>query len=240
MTSNFKKLIAVPACAVLALSIGACSDNNEETPPPPPPPAPAPPPPTPTTFDVTPCLTQEVAPGVNVASLVIPDTLKVYLDMPTSFPNGRFLTDPVINRTLNVLFLDLDTHPATTFEEFDGGEGLNNTENDRAFNPDFPFLAPPQGQDVYNPSVGGSGFTFQSGPSTRIERMGQPAVSTALVRDENKVEYNLDNPRQDLAGEPPFFRYGPEFALVLTGYTNALADDLQALELTPCAVPDDS
>ncbi len=238
MTSNFKKLIAVPACALLALSISACSDN--EDPPPPPPPAPAPPAPTATTFDVTPCLTQEVAPGYSVASLVIPDTVKVFLDMPSGFPNGRLLSDPTINRTLNVLFLDLDVHPATTFENFDGGEGLNNNENDRAFNADFPFLAPPQGQDVYNASAGGSGFTFQTGASSRIERMGQPAVSTALVRTENKVEYNLESPRIDLTGEPPFFQWGPEFALVLTGYTNALADDLLALDLTPCAVPDDS
>jgi hypothetical protein len=71
--------------------------------------------------------------------LVLPDTLKIDLEQPAGFPNGRALEDPVIDITLAVVLLDLsvmDQTPATLV-------GTNPTANDVDFLPDFPYLAPP-------------------------------------------------------------------------------------------------
>jgi len=53
------------------------------------------------------CAAQEVAPGVPVVALIVPDTLRVNPAAPTGFPNGRDLDDPVIDVTLAVILLDL-------------------------------------------------------------------------------------------------------------------------------------
>jgi hypothetical protein len=53
------------------------------------------------------CAAQEVAPGVPVVSLIVPDTLRIDPTAPTGFPNGRDLDDPVIDVTLAVILLDL-------------------------------------------------------------------------------------------------------------------------------------
>jgi len=55
------------------------------------------------------CAAQEVAPGVPVVALIVPDTLRVDPSMPTGFPNGRDLDDPVIDVTLAVILLDLSS-----------------------------------------------------------------------------------------------------------------------------------
>lgn len=93
------------------------------------------------------CTTQEVAPGVSVASLIIPDVLKVNPDAPAGFPNGRMLADPVIDVTLAVALLDL------TSTDGCGGAActaltlasvpLNPPENDVDFLDAFPYVAPP-------------------------------------------------------------------------------------------------
>jgi hypothetical protein len=60
--------------------------------------------------DMTPqpdCVTQEVAAGVTVGDLVIPDQLKLDPGTPSGFPNGRDFDDPVIDVTLAVVLLDL-------------------------------------------------------------------------------------------------------------------------------------
>src|SRR5688572_18652468 len=92
----------------LALLLGACGDDDNDTPPvttPSPSPSPSPstsPTPTAAARNVTACLNQ-VIPGTNgatPASLVIPDTLKLDFSRPPGFPNGRLLSDPVIDVTL--------------------------------------------------------------------------------------------------------------------------------------------
>ena len=88
--------------------------------------------------DVTPCLTQEVAAGVSVLSLVNPDTLTMDISSTATFPNGRALTDPVIDVTLAILLLDLGTHAATGLVGV-----LNPDENDVDYLTTFPYLAPP-------------------------------------------------------------------------------------------------
>lgn len=71
--------------------------------------------------------------------LIQPDTLKLDLTNPPGFPNGRRLSDPVIDLTLAVLFLDLQVHTVDTFADLP----VNPPANDVTFSPVFPFLAAP-------------------------------------------------------------------------------------------------
>ena len=100
------------------------------------------------------CIGQEVAPGVLVADLVLPDTLTIDTAAPAGFPNGRKLSDPVIDITLAVVLLKLDSAtgcaggPCTpgTLVGLAGGMGLNPVKNDVAdgvFLDEFPYLHPP-------------------------------------------------------------------------------------------------
>lgn len=76
-------------------------------------------------------------------------------------------------------------------------------------------------------------FNFRSDPPgsyVRVDRMGMPAVSTALVGSDQKNAYNDARPQDDVEGT-----FVPELAEQLTGLTEALADDLVAAGLTPCA-----
>lgn len=73
--------------------------------------------------------------------LVIPDVLSVDRSSTVTFPNGRDLTDQVIDITLAVALLDLSVtgqDPGTL-----AGVSLNPAANDVAFSTDFPYLAPP-------------------------------------------------------------------------------------------------
>ncbi|PRQ02398.1 hypothetical protein ENSA5_23250 [Enhygromyxa salina] len=86
---------------------------------------------------LTPCVAADC---VNQAApLVVPDTIKLDLNSPTGFPNGRALTDPVIDVTLAVVLLDLtiDGQDATSLVG-----ALNPTANDLPFETAFPYLAP--------------------------------------------------------------------------------------------------
>ena len=92
------------------------------------------------------CLGQEYAPGRSVASLVVPnDVINIDTSAAAGFPNGRLLSDPVIDVTLGVLFLRLGTGTcgmgtcsATTL----AGLPLNPPRNDVPFLMTFPYLAP--------------------------------------------------------------------------------------------------
>ena len=90
------------------------------------------------TIDILPCATQEVAPGVSVLDLIVPDTLTVDPTAPAGFPNGRRLEDPVMDVTLAVILLDLTVHPADALVGV-----LNPAENDVPFLATFPYLAFP-------------------------------------------------------------------------------------------------
>lgn len=177
--------------------------------------------------DVTPCLTQQVTATRKVADLVVPDVLQLDLAAAQGFPNGRRLQDPVVDVTLAALFLDLKTHGADTFAKIP----LDPSGNDVPLPATFPYLGVAQGTP---PAAGtGSGFVFRTdAPSayTRVDRMGFPAVATALVRSAQKTAYNDDSPADDATG-----KWVPEFTADLTELTTALADDLKALNLKPCA-----
>lgn len=223
--------------AAAALAIAGCDNGNEDvvlTPAPPisaPAPTPAPSPaPTPTSFNVQPCLDQQVTPGASVASLVVPDTVSINLAQASGFPNGRRLPDQVIDVTLAVLFLDLRRHSATTFAQIP----LNPGGNDRPFRTGFPFLAPPQGTPPISSSTATS-FDFRSEPAssfTLVERAGFPAVSTALILGPRKIAYNEASPARDVTGE-----FVPDLRAGLKALIDALADDFVRLNLTTCATP---
>lgn len=84
---------------------------------------------------LVPCATADC---VNqVAPFVVPDVITIDTGQPAGFPNGRLLTDSVIDITLALVLLDLGTHPVTALV------GVNPTENDKPFLDDFPYLRPP-------------------------------------------------------------------------------------------------
>jgi len=221
-----------PICLAAAACDGGggfVGGGNPPNPPPPPPAGAA-------NFDVTPCLLQFVAPGQNLASLVIPDVLTINTGRPASFPNGRTPADPVIDRTLALIFLDFSRHGIDTFHNIP----VNPGGNDVALPAAFPWLAPAFGGQ--RPSLGGSNFNFRTDPESayaRVDRMGMPAVATALIGSSAKVPYNNDSPTEDLSAPAgsPTFKWVPEIRTQLTALTNVLADDFQAAGLTMCARP---
>ena len=181
-------------------------------------------------FDVTPCLNQIIpGTGLTVAQAVIPDTIKLNLNAPNGFPNGRTLTDPVIDITLAAIFLDLSKNGPGTL----AGLPLGPAANDVPFRTTFPYLAPPQGTPPLADTTG-TAFTFRTDPDsayTRVDREGMPAVATALIRAPMKVAFNDANPSDDAAG-----KFVPEITGRLTDLASALNDDFFAAGLKPCAV----
>lgn len=65
----------------------------------------------------------------------------------------------------------------------------------------------------------------------RVDRMGMPAVATALISDVNKQLYNADNPVDDVGG-----RWVPDIRARLAVIHGALDDDLTGLGLDPATV----
>ena len=193
-------------------------------------PTPSPTPtPTPAAFNVRPCLTQMV-PGTThtVGDLVVPDTLTLDLSVPSGFPNGRQLTDPVIDVTLNAIFLKLSVNGPGTLAALP----LNPAANDVPFRSTFPYLAAAQGSPPLS-GTAGVNFNFRTDPESayvRVDRMGMPAVATALIGSSLKNAYNDGNPSNDAA-----LLYFPEMETQLGALTNSLADDFVRLGLTPCA-----
>jgi len=227
--SQPRTMLQIAAVALLSLGVTGCfdDDNNDVVVIPVPTPTPTP---TPVTLDAGQCLNQEVAPGVTVASLVVPDVLTIDPGSPAGFPNGRLPSDPVIDVTLAVIFLQLgaDGQNALTLANLP----LNPPENDRPFNANFPFLAGPQGNPTLS-LTSGTNFGFRTDAAsayTRVDRMGMPAVSTALIPSERKIAYNDASPADDAAGD-----FVPDLSSTLQSLTEALADDLVAAGLNPCA-----
>lgn len=181
-------------------------------------------------FDVTPCLNQTIpGTGLTVAQAVIPDMIKLDLNTPSGFPNGRTLTDPVIDITLAAIFLNLSKNGPATLVNLP----LNPPANDLPFKSTFPYLADAQGTPARADTTGTS-FDFRTDADSayvRVDRMGMPAVATALISSSMKTAYNDASPVDDAAG-----KFVPEITSRLTGLASALADDFFAAGLTPCAV----
>lgn len=72
--------------------------------------------------------------------VIIPDAIKYDPAQPTAYPNGRTLTDPVVDITLAAVLLKLGPQqPLSLFADLP----LNPPENDVPFLAEFPYLAPP-------------------------------------------------------------------------------------------------
>lgn len=216
------------ALSVVCLAaVAGCGGEEGSSPAPTPPP-----PPSATSFSVTPCLNQIVpGTGSTVAGLVVPDTVTINLNAPSGFPNGRRLEDPVIDLTFAVIFLNLDVHPVDTLVKLP----LNPATNDRPFRADFPYLALPQGNPPLSGSDTATSFSFVDQPLsayTRVDRMGMPAISPALVGGPLKNPFNDKDPANDAAGE-----FVAEFTTQLELLHNGLRDDLVAAGFTPCSIP---
>lgn len=227
MADRSNKLAALSAPALFVLVLAGCGGDDILTSvnQPPPPVAEA------TVQSVTPCLDQ-VVPGTGgrtLVDLIIPDTITVDLDAPSVFPNGRRLEDPVVDFTLSMALLDMRVHSPQTFN----GIPLNPPTNDRPFRNEFPFLALRQG----NPPISGSDtatqFDFVDAPRAdyvRVDRTGMPAISPALVSVPVRNEYNDGGP-----GEDDAFVFADELTTQLTTLTQVVLDELDELNLTPCA-----
>lgn len=183
-------------------------------------------------YDVEPCYTQVVpgTGGLTVRQLIVPDTLKLNLALPSGFPNGRDLDDAVIDITLAFLFLDL-TESGQSLRTF-ANLPLNPGGNDVPLRADFPYFAPAQGNAVLAATTGTS-FNFRTDPDSayvQVDRMGQPAIATALIGSSLKNPYNDANPTNDLAGT-----FRADETTQLTNLMNAIGDDLTSIQLDICA-----
>lgn len=77
-----------------------------------------------------------------------------------------------------------------------------------------------------------AGYDFDDTPPdqmTQVDRMGMPAVSTAVIM--SKDDYNESSPADDIAGT-----FVDEIVASLEGLHAALDDDLTGAGLVPCAV----
>lgn len=225
-----KRSFSIIAISALAAALASCGDGAPTlvTPPTPIaiPPGITPVPPA-RVFNVQRCFDQRVG-SKSVANLIIPDALAINLDGASGFPNGRRLTDPVIDVTLAVLFLDITRHSPALF----AGLPVNPAANDLPFRAAFPYLAAAQGTPPLSGTTG-TGFDFRADPDSafvQVDRMGMPAVATALIGNSRKTNYNDGNLGTDLAGANQADLFSR-----LTELTGALADDVIGLGLSPCA-----
>lgn len=98
-----------------------------------------------TTLGLTPCSTGEAVAQAGPFVALMGDVIALDSTQPAGFPNGRRLTDPVIDVTLALVLLDVaefgaaGPHPVTTFATLP----LNPPANDVAFSASFPYLAAP-------------------------------------------------------------------------------------------------
>lgn len=232
------RTIAAVAAVAMLLALPACGSSNDDVdteedfsniPVPPPPPAPSG-----VSYSVRDCLTQRisesdlVASGRTVGQSIFPDTLTIDYSRPAGFPNGRKLTDQVGDIFLAYLFLDLSKEGARRFADLP----LNPASNDVVFPSGFPYLAPAQGNPP-RASAGGGNFNFvdeDDDKYDRVDRVGMPLVSTAIVPFEKKPDYNDAGPGDDVDGD-----YVGDIEEELGALTNAFADDLTSAGYALCA-----
>ena len=193
--------------------------------------------PTPTavSYNVDNCFTQTVQGQTGVTatlqSQIIPDTLKLDITRSTRFPNGRHPADPVVDILLAELFLDMTVtgQGPNTFANIP----LNPPTNDKPFSLTFPFLANPNGSPAVASGTG-SGFNFRTDADSAyvsVDRMGNPAIATALVGSATKNSYNDATPADDATNN----KYLAEYKNELHKFFDLIGDDLTNLGLKICA-----
>ncbi|MGE8133558.1 DUF4331 family protein [Novosphingobium subterraneum] len=184
-------------------------------------------------YDSTNCFLQPIQGqnGANLKSFIIPDTLKLDLTRSTRFPNGRHPADPVVDILLATLLLDMSVT----------GQGpntlatvpLNPPSNDKFFLLTFPFLPTPNGTPQVATGTG-TNFDFRTDADSAyvsVDRMGNPAIATALVGSSMKLTFNDDTPTGDIAGD----KYYAEYISELNKLFGLIGDDVEKLQLKICA-----
>lgn len=233
-----RSISAMPALPLVAamMSLAACGGAGGTRAPEPPVVVAPTPTPTASSFDVLPCINQtvpldRVAPGTRVIDLIIPDTVTIWPDRPIGFPNGRLLSDPVVDITLGVILLDINRagQNAASFAALP----LNPTQAGKTPIADFPFANTPHGTPTLDAGVG-TGFVFDTAPMsayTQVDRMGMPAVATAIILGPRKDAYSDGNVRLDTANTFAF-----DLIEGLRRFSEPLQDDLASRGLVSCAV----
>ena len=114
------------------LFLAACGGGGDDAAPAPPT---GPPPPAAAAYNVQTCLDQVIRPGMTTANIVVPDTIKLDLTQPTSFPNGRHITDSAIDRTVAFLFMDVPRQGLDVLARLPLGPPANDVpfRSDRSF-----------------------------------------------------------------------------------------------------------
>ncbi|MEK6540626.1 MAG: hypothetical protein AABZ45_00745 [Pseudomonadota bacterium] len=232
-----KSFEALPTLVLVSamLALTGCGSGGTRTPAPAATPAPTPAPTT-TTLDVLPCLNQtvplaRVPAGTRVIDLVIPDTITIWPDRDIGFPNGRLLSDPVIDITLGIVLLDINRagQNAASFAAIPL-DPPGATKDPIAT---FPFAALPNGNPPLDAGTG-TGFVFDTSPMSayvQVDRMGMPAVATALILGPRKTAYSDGNVQLDTANT-----YAFDLIEGTRRFSEPLQDDLTARGLTSCAV----
>ena len=229
---------ALRLCSATALAalLAACGGGDSPAPTATPAPAATTPPsvvtPASYTYNIEPCFTQ-IVPGTNgmtMRDLIVPDALTYDLSRPADFPNGRDLDDQTVDITLAFLFLDLSVSGQSlrTFANLP----INPPASDRAPISTFPYLAPPQGNPPLAATTGTS-FNFRTDPESayiKVDRMGMPAVSPAIIGGPTKNAYNDAAQTADREGA-----FRAEETAQLNVLFNAIGDDLTNIGLKLCA-----
>lgn len=233
MRKSIGKIPALPLVATM-LALSACGGGGTRAPEPPVVVAPTP---TPTTssLDVLPCINQtvpldRVPPGTRVIDLIIPDTITIWPDRTIGFPNGRLLSDPVVDITLGVVLLDIN-RPGQNAASF-AAIPLNPPNATKRPLAEFPFANLPNDNPVLDAGVG-TNFVFDDAPMSsyvQVDRMGMPAVATALILSPRKDAYSDGNVQLDTANTFAF-----DLIEGLRRFSEPLQDDLAARGLVGCA-----
>jgi hypothetical protein len=149
---------------------------------------------------------------------------------------------------------------AAAFTSACGDDGSDTETNDTSTSPSAPMTDP--GTTAPEPTTGGpttvdptpgdptndpttedpttedpnDPFVFDQTPPgdlVQLDRMGMPAVATAVISKEQKDAYNEADPAVDAAST-----FVPDIIANVTALHTALDDDLTGLGLTPCAAAD--
>ena len=189
---------------------------------------------TPTSYNVDNCFSQQIqgesGATATLHDILTPDTVHLNLARATRFPNGRHPSDPVVDILLATLFLDMKVtgQGVNTFVNIP----LDPPTNDKPFSLTFPFLATPNGSPQVASGTG-SGFNFRTDPDSAyvsVDRMGNPAIATAIIGSAMKLTYNDSTPTDDLAGT-----FAAEQKNELKKFFGLIGDDLTNLGLKICA-----
>jgi len=77
------------------------------------------------------------------APVVIPDVITLDTSAPGGWPNGRHPDDPVVDRVLAAILLDLGTHPLDLFADLPLNPPGNDARSDDPSPSNFPYLRDP-------------------------------------------------------------------------------------------------